>query len=168
MEKRLVFYLIIALLVILSLSAIFYFISYSPRNNDSQTVDQDALKPITDAPEPITMDQTLQLNPGERNDVLDAVILSIDQSKNPTEISATVSLFRRFSNPPFPTIPRSILVKDDVTVVKGPARSERRKPSSLAELQVGDNLLVIVAEPVSDVLWRESFTALEIRKIEQE
>jgi hypothetical protein len=161
MEKKPLFYLIIALLVILILSAVFYFASYGPWNKDLLKADQDALKLIT-------MDQTLQLNPGERSNVLDAVISSIDRSKKPTEITATISLFRRFSNPPIPTIIRSILVKDGVTVVKGPAQSETEQPSSLSELQEGDNLSVIVSEPVSDALWREYFTALRIKKIEQE
>ena len=161
MEKKPLFYLIIALLVILVLSAIFYFASYGPWNKELLEADQDALK-LT------TLDQTLQLNPGERSNVLDAVILSIDQSKKPTEITATISLFRRFSNPPIPTITRSILVKDEVTVTKGPAQSETEQPIGLSELQEGDNLSVIVSEPVSDALWREYFTAIRIKKIEQE
>jgi hypothetical protein len=161
MEKKPLFYLIIALLVILILSAVFYFVSYGPWNKDLLKADQDALKLIT-------MDQTLQLNPGERSNVLDAVISSIDRSRKPTEITATISLFRRFSNPPTPTIIRSILVKDGVVVTEGPAQSETEQPISLSELQEGDNLSVIVLEPVSDALWREYFTALRIKKIEQE
>ena len=161
MEKKPLFYLIIALLVILVLSAIFYFVSYGPWNKGLPKTDQDALKLIT-------MDQTLQLNPGERSNVLDAVILSIDQGKKPAEITATISLFRRFSNPPIPTITRSILVKDGTTITKGPAQSENEQLINLSELHNGDNLSVIVAEPVSDALWREYFTAIRIKKIEEE
>jgi len=161
MKKKSLSYLIIALLVILVLSTIFYFAFYCPWNKDLLKADQGALKLIT-------LDQTLQLNPGERGNVLDAVVLSIDQSKKPTEITATISLFRRFSNPPIPTIIRSILVKDVTTITKGPAQSETEQPIGLSELQDGDNLSVIVAEPVSDALWREYFTAIRIKKIEKE
>jgi hypothetical protein len=155
MNNKSLLYLILILGIILILLISFYF-----------TYRNDLTKRGASSPE--TQGQSLFLKSEIRGNALDLIILSMSKDKNPAEIIATVDLVPKFLEPPVPTIRKTILIEKETVIVEGLANPTEERVITLNELQNGDNLLAVVAEPVSDVLWREYFTALKIKRTIQE
>lgn len=162
MQKQPFIYLAVILLIVLVFWGGFYFISYQ---SQKEIAEKESVEEITANSEPL-LKTTLELKPEQydRDELLDAQIIAINLDNDPKEIDANINLVGRFSDPPVPSLRKTILVDKNTNI--GIGRFDKigfDELIDITELRVGDQLLVFVVESTLDLLEREQYTAYGIK-----
>lgn len=147
MGKKSLVCLMIAIVIVLLVSGILYFAS---RNFSSQKMTKN-------------QEKILQLKPGQRDNFLDAKIISIDPDKK--LIPVVVMLDIKFLNPPYPSIEKFLFLKENTKIYVGKFKEEKMEPADISVLEAGDNIIIATKNSVTDILEREIDDALWIKKV---
>jgi len=153
MEKKSLVFLTIAVVIVLVASVVSVAISsfYFPSpNSPSQNMAE-------------KQEGILQLKPGQRDNFLDAQIISINPDKK--LIPVIVMLDIKFLNPPYLSIEKSLFLKENTKIYAGKLGEEKKEPVDISELKAGDNIIVATKNSVTDILEREIDDALWIKKV---
>lgn len=109
----------------------------------------------------------IQLKAGEDEYRLDGIIISV----NPEEISPRVVVQvtpdpKRFITLPPPTLRKTVYIIPNLTkIIEGKLREEETVPIDLTELKPKDIVLIKTQESILDILNRDSYQALFIKKV---
>lgn len=166
-KNNLLIYLIIILFIMLSFGAGYYINNVSNQKITiegpvEQPVEQPAQRP-TGQP---TSESLIQLQDGADEHRLDGSIISIDTTKNPAEITFTVLWnSAKFISALPNNLQRTVRVAPDAFFWQGPFMSMELESIKITDLKPGDNIIIITADPIFDLLTREAHTATIIRRV---